>query len=122
MCCSWLKHFLAKFNNTFSSIIIIIIIIKFLQINPRYAKAGFFKAKTVKDQAIALQNAGYATAGDYANFINNVYKPYAKLIDEQKKAGFSYKTAAAALLFAIGATAISKYFKKWKELRKYRLK
>ena len=86
--------------------------IKFLQINPRYAKTGFFQAKTVKDQAIALQNAGYATAGNYANFINDVYKPYAKLIDEQKKAGFSYKTAAAALLFAIAATALSKYFKK----------
>ena len=32
--------------------------INFLQVNPRYNKAGVFKAKSVKEQAQRLQNAG----------------------------------------------------------------
>jgi N-acetylmuramoyl-L-alanine amidase len=86
--------------------------INFLQTNQRYTTAGVFLAKNVKDQAKALKAAGYATAPGYADFVYNVYKPYAKLIDEQKTAGFSFKTVAAALLFAIAATALSKYIKK----------
>jgi len=86
--------------------------INFLQTNGRYAKAGVFKAKTVKEQAQALKAAGYATAPGYADFVYTIYKPYADLINAQQMAGFNYKTVAAALFFAIAATALSKYFKK----------
>jgi N-acetylmuramoyl-L-alanine amidase len=86
--------------------------VNFLQNNKRYTTAGVFLAKNVKDQAKALKAAGYATAPGYADFVYNVYKPYATLINEQKTASFNIKTVAAALLFAIAATALSKYFKK----------
>ena len=86
--------------------------INFLQTNERYAKAGVFKAKTVKEQAQALKAAGYATAPGYADFVYTIYKPYADLINSQQMAGFSVKTVAAALLFAIAATAIGNYLNK----------
>lgn len=38
---------------------------KFLQKNPRYTKAGVFKAKTPFEQAELLEKAGYATATNY---------------------------------------------------------
>ena len=60
--------------------------IDFLQSNPRYKNAGVFDAKTVKEQAIALKRAGYATGENYAEFINDIYQPYALLIDQQKTA------------------------------------
>lgn len=59
--------------------------LNFLQTNKRYANAGVFKAKTVKDQAIGLKKAGYATAPNYANTILSVYNDIAPLLDEQKK-------------------------------------
>lgn len=39
---------------------------KFLKENPRYQKAGVFKASTPEAQADALQKAGYATDPKYA--------------------------------------------------------
>lgn len=48
--------------------------IVFLIENSRYTKAGLFNAKNVKDQAQALQRAGYATDTKYADLINNIYK------------------------------------------------
>lgn len=47
--------------------------IKFLKENDRYASHGVFKAKTVKEQAQALKNAGYATAVNYAATVYEVY-------------------------------------------------
>ena len=60
--------------------------IDFLQSNPRYRAAGVLKAKTVEEQAKALKIAGYATAPNYAKLVNDVYQPYALLIDQQKTA------------------------------------
>lgn len=40
--------------------------IRFLQVNPRYTKAGVFEANTPEEQAKALQRAGYATDPQYA--------------------------------------------------------
>lgn len=47
--------------------------IVFLIENSRYAKAGLFNAKNVRDQAQALQRAGYATDTKYSNLINSIY-------------------------------------------------
>jgi flagellum-specific peptidoglycan hydrolase FlgJ len=47
--------------------------VKFLQSNPRYKEAGVFNAKTVEQQAKALQKAGYATNPDYSSMINKIY-------------------------------------------------
>ena len=60
--------------------------IDFLQSNPRYRAAGVLQAKTVEQQAKALKIAGYATAPNYAKLVNDIYKPYALLIDQQKTA------------------------------------
>lgn len=86
----------------------------FLQENTRYKNAGVFKAKTVKEQAEALKRAGYATAPNYATLVNDVYRPYAALIDEQKTlmAGFSLKKTIGAILLASAATIIYNKLKK----------
>jgi len=47
--------------------------VKFLKENPRYDKAGVFKAKTVREQAEALKRGGYATALNYPSTIESVY-------------------------------------------------
>jgi len=44
--------------------------IKFLKDNPRYRKAGVFKAKTPQEQTKALQTAGYATDPKYSDKLN----------------------------------------------------
>lgn len=86
----------------------------FLQENTRYKNAGVFEAKTVKEQAEALKRAGYATAPNYATLVNDVYRPYAGLIDEQKTlmAGFSIKKTIGAILLASAATIIYNKLKK----------
>jgi flagellum-specific peptidoglycan hydrolase FlgJ len=88
--------------------------IDFLQSNPRYKNAGVFEAKTVKEQAEALKRAGYATGTGYAQFIENIYKPYAGLIDQQSSlmAGFNLKSILGVFLLAIGATVITNKLKK----------
>jgi len=81
--------------------------VNFLQVNPRYMNAGVFKATTVKEQAEALKAAGYATAPGYAKLVNDVYRPYAELIDSKKNmAGIDWKTTIAAILLAGGLTII----------------
>lgn len=86
----------------------------FLQENTRYKNAGVFQAKTVKEQAEALKRAGYATAPNYATLVNEVYRPYAGLIDEQKTlmAGFSIKKTIGVVLLASAATIIYNKLKK----------
>lgn len=55
----------------------------FLKLNPRYTKAGVFKAKTPEDQAKALQKAGYATDPNYAETLISILRTYKlpKLLD-----------------------------------------
>jgi len=88
--------------------------IDFLQTNPRYKSAGVFEAKTVKAQAEALKRAGYATAPKYAQLVNDVYQPYALLIDQQKTltAKIDIKKLFGVLFLAISATLIDKIVKK----------
>jgi flagellum-specific peptidoglycan hydrolase FlgJ len=47
--------------------------ILFLLENSRYSKAGVFNAKTLKEQAQALQAAGYATDTKYSDLIVSIY-------------------------------------------------
>jgi flagellar protein FlgJ len=88
--------------------------IDFLQTNQRYKTAGVFEARTVKEQAEALKRAGYATAPSYAKLVNDVYQPYALLIDQQKTvtAGFNLRSIIGVILLAVGATVLSKKLKK----------
>ena len=81
--------------------------VNFLQVNKRYATAGVFEAKTVKDQAEALKAAGYATAPGYAKLVNDVYKPYAELIESKRNlAGIDWKNTIAVILMAGGLTIL----------------
>jgi flagellum-specific peptidoglycan hydrolase FlgJ len=48
--------------------------VRFLQDNPRYSKAGVFKAKSVEEQFARLKEAGYATATNYVPKLVGVYK------------------------------------------------
>lgn len=50
-------------------------LIKFFKDNPRYEKAGLFKAKTAEEFVVALKKAGYATD---PNFLKNFYVEYYK--------------------------------------------
>lgn len=59
--------------------------VKFLKTNPRYEKAGVFKAKTVKQQAEALKSAGYATAPNYASTVESIYNNLKNNIAEATK-------------------------------------
>lgn len=76
--------------------------VKFLQENPRYSKV--LKAKTVKDQAIELKKAGYATATDYADTVNKVYLT---VKDEIDKSYQKYKRQKAIKYSIIGISIIS---------------
>lgn len=49
---------------------------KFLKENPRYEKAGVFKAKDYKEQAYAIRMAVYATDPQYASLICNTIEAY----------------------------------------------
>jgi len=81
--------------------------VNFLQNNPRYAAAGVFEAATVKDQAEALKRAGYATAPNYAKLVNDVYRPYADLIESKRNmAGIDWKTTLGLILMAGGLTIL----------------
>jgi flagellum-specific peptidoglycan hydrolase FlgJ len=86
--------------------------VNFLQVNQRYANAGVFKAKTVKEQAEALKRAGYATAPRYAQLVFDVYQPYAGLIDQQKIQQAGIKNYIGLVFLAIGATILQNYLTK----------
>lgn len=47
--------------------------VKVLKNNPRYEAAGVFKATTVREQAEALKEAGYATALNYPSMVEGIY-------------------------------------------------
>jgi flagellar protein FlgJ len=46
--------------------------IKFLQTNPRYTKAGVFRATTWQDQIVAIARAGYAEGARYAEKLHSI--------------------------------------------------
>jgi flagellum-specific peptidoglycan hydrolase FlgJ len=76
--------------------------VSFLKNNPRYEKAGVFKAKTVKQQAEALKTAGYATAPDYPSKIQSVYngvKEYADKFSEYGITGIAKSFANNPIAF-----------------------
>jgi flagellar protein FlgJ len=54
--------------------------VKLIKENPRFSNV--LKAKTVKDQAIELKKAGYATATGYADTVTQVYNSVKDLVDE----------------------------------------
>lgn len=55
-------------------------LMKFFKKNPRYEKAGLFKAQTAEEAVIALKKAKYATD---TNFLKNYYNEFKKFkIDE----------------------------------------
>lgn len=56
--------------------------ISFLQKNPRYATNGVFSAPTYKDQAKALQRAGYATDPNYSDTVGKLGDYVTKVIKE----------------------------------------
>ena len=86
--------------------------VNFLQVNKRYANAGVFTAKTVKEQAEALKAAGYATAPGYAKLVNDVYRPYAELIESKRNmAGIDWKTTIGLILMAGGLTILYNKFR-----------
>ena len=49
---------------------------KFLKENPRYTKAGMFKAKDYIGQAYALKDAGYATDENYPILLISLIQQY----------------------------------------------
>jgi flagellar protein FlgJ len=87
--------------------------IKFLSENPRYAKV--LKATTVKDQAIELKNAGYATSTNYAQTVNSVYNSVKDLIDEsyiKYKKSKMVKNISISLAILVVLISGFYYFKK----------
>lgn len=56
--------------------------IKFLQTNPRYNKAGVFKAPSYVEQIVAIAKAGYAESPSYTSVITSVANSVKKQIDK----------------------------------------
>jgi len=76
--------------------------IKFLKTNPRYTKAGVFKAKDYKEQIQAIKNAGYATG---TNYVSAVLKIVGGITDDIAKFAQENKTpiGIGALLLMVGS-------------------
>jgi flagellum-specific peptidoglycan hydrolase FlgJ len=76
--------------------------IKFLKTNPRYTKAGVFKAKNYTEQIQAIKNAGYATGTNYVSSVVGIIKgitdDIALFADENKG-----KISIGAILLMVGA-------------------
>ena len=84
--------------------------VSFLKNNPRYEKAGVFRAKTVKQQAEALKNAGYATSPTYATMIDSVYKGFKGVLSTS--VSFARQNWWAFALVGIGAVGVTVYLVK----------
>lgn len=56
--------------------------VKFLKENSNYEKAGVFTAKDVKEQAVRLKKARYATAPNYADTVNQIYNSIKPNVDK----------------------------------------
>lgn len=82
--------------------------IKFLKENPRYTKAGVFKANNYKEQIQAIKNAGYATGTNYVSSVVNIVKGITDdiaLFASENKTGLG---VGAILLFVGGALLLKK--------------
>lgn len=55
--------------------------IKFLQINPRYTKAGVFKASDYVTQIVSIAKAGYSESPAYKTVITSVANKISKLME-----------------------------------------
>lgn len=66
--------------------------VSFLKKNPRYTKAGVFKATNFNEQIDAIAKSGYATATNYAS---SVKKVASNLVDSLKKFVPSKETTIA---------------------------
>jgi len=77
--------------------------VRFLQVNPRYGRAGVFTAKTYQEQAEALKAAGYATDPEYASMITSVAgkarQLFGNIKDVATSAGGSLAIFVASTLF-----------------------
>jgi len=82
--------------------------VNFLKTNPRYEKAGVFKAKSVREQAEALKAAGYATALNYPKTIESVYNGIKEYIGDVTKMqiNFAKKYWWAILLGTAGIAGV----------------
>jgi flagellum-specific peptidoglycan hydrolase FlgJ len=76
--------------------------VNFLKKNPRYTKAGVFKAKDYKEQIQAIKNAGYATGTNYVSavvkIVSGITDDIAKFTSENKN-----KIGVGALLLLAGS-------------------
>jgi flagellum-specific peptidoglycan hydrolase FlgJ len=61
--------------------------VNFLKVNPRYDRAGVFKAANYKDQAAALQKGGYATDPNYATLVGKLGDQVRSIINDGIKKG-----------------------------------
>jgi flagellum-specific peptidoglycan hydrolase FlgJ len=66
--------------------------INFLKVNPRYTKAGVFKARTYVQQIQAIKDAGYATGLNYVSAVVGIVKGiqkdiYSIVAEHPKKIG-----------------------------------
>lgn len=76
--------------------------VKFLQENPRYTKAGVFKASDAKQQAERIAAAGYATDPQYSTKLKAVIDSVKKMLPPPGVAlSFTALAAAAAVFFLI---------------------
>jgi len=82
--------------------------INFLKSNTRYSKV--FTQKSVIGQLQALQNAGYATAPNYANVIYGIYLSNKTQIDTQIKKAKDLMSIALAAVGVTGYVLVRKYF------------
>lgn len=87
--------------------------VSFLQLNPRYAKAGVFNAKSVEEQAEALKRAGYATDPKYASIVSSVYNSIKGAISTsvEKAKTNPLPTALIVTLLAVSVYALIKTLK-----------
>jgi flagellum-specific peptidoglycan hydrolase FlgJ len=87
--------------------------VKLIKENPRFSNV--LKAKTVKDQAIELKKAGYATSVEYADTVTQVYNSVKDLVDEsylKYKKRNTIKNVSISLIVLATLIGSFYYFKK----------
>jgi flagellar protein FlgJ len=87
--------------------------VKLISENPRFSNV--LKAKTVKDQAIELKKAGYATSVEYADTVTQVYNSVKDLVDEsylKYKKRNTIKNVSISLIVLATLIGSFYYFKK----------
>jgi flagellum-specific peptidoglycan hydrolase FlgJ len=74
--------------------------IKFLQTNPRYTKAGVFKAANYPEQIVSIARAGYAENINYATVLTQVANSFKKFVKDANNTGKIAPLFIAALIVA----------------------